>query len=340
MNIGPYQKDKLWMPPADLEEKANPHHELGDGQSVVVVPARLRARACRLPAARASRPGKSDPSSYAGSGGLLRRDRMDREARLVLAATSARSAFRITRTSSGASPNCSRLRSKRSCRGKDAPTSIATRRITAASSRWASSAIGRTQQRTICSVEPRSYNPDAFNNNMMWNSCATISIPSSGACAARAGTKIKVPLYSVGNWGGFAMHLRGNTEGFMRAASKHKKLRIHSGTHFHPFHSEEGRLDQLRWFDHWLKGIDTGIMDEPPVKLDIRTGGEHASRTSFASKTSGRSRARSGRSLSQVEREQQQKRKRRAEGELACDARRRESGSSTYSASPPSTKPA
>jgi putative CocE/NonD family hydrolase len=59
----------------------------------------------------------------------------------------------------------------------------------------------------------------------------------------------------------------------MRAASKHKKLRIHTGTHFHPFHSEEGRMDQLRWFDHWLKGIDTGIMEEPPVKLEIRTGG-------------------------------------------------------------------
>ena len=27
-------------------------------------------------------------------------------------------------------------------------------------------------------------------------------------------------------------------------------------------------MDQLRWFDYWLKGIDTGIMDEPPVKLD------------------------------------------------------------------------
>lgn len=25
MNISVYQKDKLWIPPADLEEKANPH---------------------------------------------------------------------------------------------------------------------------------------------------------------------------------------------------------------------------------------------------------------------------------------------------------------------------
>jgi putative CocE/NonD family hydrolase len=32
-------------------------------------------------------------------------------------------------------------------------------------------------------------------------------------------------------------------------------------------------MDLLRWFDHWLKGIDTGLMNEPPVKLEIRTGG-------------------------------------------------------------------
>jgi len=69
------------------------------------------------------------------------------------------------------------------------------------------------------------------------------------------------------------MHLRGNTEGYMLAASKHKKLRIHTGSHFHPFHAEEARMDQLRWFDYWLKGIDTGVMDEPPVKVEIRTGG-------------------------------------------------------------------
>ncbi len=85
--------------------------------------------------------------------------------------------------------------------------------------------------------------------------------------------KIKIPFYSAGNWSGMGLHLRGNTEGYLRAASKHKKLRIHAGTHYHPFYAEEARQDQLRFFDYWLKGIDTGIMDEPPVKLLIRTGG-------------------------------------------------------------------
>ena len=80
-------------------------------------------------------------------------------------------------------------------------------------------------------------------------------------------------FYRAGNWSGMGLHLRGNIEGYPRAASRHKKLRIHAGTHYHPFYSEEGRIDQLRFFDYWLKGIDTGIMREPPVKLLIRKGG-------------------------------------------------------------------
>ncbi|MBI2225579.1 MAG: CocE/NonD family hydrolase, partial [Betaproteobacteria bacterium] len=120
---------------------------------------------------------------------------------------------------------------------------------------------------------PRSYNPDSFHNDMMWQYMSHDLDSEYWRQSAAQWDKITLPVYSVGNWGGFSMHLRGNTEAYLNAASKHKKLRIHTGTHFHPFHSEEGRSDQLRWFDHWLKGMDTGIMDEPPVKLEIRTGG-------------------------------------------------------------------
>jgi uncharacterized protein len=85
--------------------------------------------------------------------------------------------------------------------------------------------------------------------------------------------KIDVPMFSVGNWSGMGLHLRGNTEAFMRAATEHKKLRIHLGSHVHPFYTEDGRRDQIRFFDYWLKGIDNGVMKEPPVKLAIRKGG-------------------------------------------------------------------
>jgi uncharacterized protein len=39
-----------------------------------------------------------------------------------------------------------------------------------------------------------------------------------------------------------------------------------------PFYQISWEL--LRWFDYWLKGIDTGIMDEPAVKIFIRNTGE------------------------------------------------------------------
>lgn len=70
------------------------------------------------------------------------------------------------------------------------------------------------------------------------------------------------------------MHLRGNTEGYLTAASKHKYLRIHSGDHITPFYSLEGRLEQMRFLEHWLRDVDTGVTREPPVKLAIRHGGD------------------------------------------------------------------
>jgi predicted acyl esterase len=114
--------------------------------------------------------------------------------------------------------------------------------------------------------------PDAFAINTLhfW---LRNSLDSGAFRASQAQwDKITLPMFSVGNWTGFGLHLRGNTEAFTRAASTHKKLRIHTGSHVHPFYTEDGRNDQLRFFDFWLKGIDNGVMDEPPVKLAIRKG--------------------------------------------------------------------
>ena len=81
---------------------------------------------------------------------------------------------------------------------------------------------------------------------------------------------IEVPLLSVANWGGVGMHLRGNIEGYLGAGSVHKRLRIHVGDHVRPFYTLEGRLEQKRFLDHWLKGLDTGLATEPPIRMAIR----------------------------------------------------------------------
>ncbi len=86
--------------------------------------------------------------------------------------------------------------------------------------------------------------------------------------------KITVPLLSPGNWGAFHMHLRGNVEGFVGVSSRHKRLFMFVGSHIGPFYTEWGMAEQLRFFDHWLKGLDNGAEQDAPVRLAIRHGTE------------------------------------------------------------------
>jgi predicted acyl esterase len=83
-------------------------------------------------------------------------------------------------------------------------------------------------------------------------------------------SKIDVPLLSSGNWGGHGLHLRGNTEGYVRCASKQKWLELHGLEHWTHFYTDYGRELQLRFFDHFLKGEDNGWDKEPPVLLNVR----------------------------------------------------------------------
>jgi predicted acyl esterase len=116
--------------------------------------------------------------------------------------------------------------------------------------------------------------PDTWHKNTLHH-WLTNNLDSGAFYGAQARWEdIKVPFLSVGNWTGMGLHLRGNTEAYMRSKSHHRKLRIHGGTHVHPYYSEDGRKDQLRFFDYWLKGVQNGVMDEPPVKLAIRKGND------------------------------------------------------------------
>src|SRR5262249_41120767 len=86
--------------------------------------------------------------------------------------------------------------------------------------------------------------------------------------------EIRVPLLSAGNWGGAGLHLRGNVEGYVGAGSQHKMMQVHVGDHVVPFYALEGRLLQLRFLEQFLRGVDTGITREPPIRLAIRDDGD------------------------------------------------------------------
>ncbi|HKA46369.1 MAG TPA: CocE/NonD family hydrolase [Burkholderiales bacterium] len=272
MTIGPYMKDKLWVPPPDLEEKPNPYMNWETVNPLWWCP---RGYALLRVDTRGSgkSPGKSDPSSYGEAVDAY--DCIEWVARrrwcngnVGTCGISYHAAFQWR--VAGLQPpslkaimpwegRADQYRDQAYHGGIFAMGFIA---------RWAN-----TNTALHLLGEPRSYNPDSFDNNLLWNYMSKDLDSEYWRLNSARWDRIEVPLYSVGNWGGSSLHLRGNTEGYMCAASGHKKLRIHTGTHFHAFYALEARIDQLRWFDYWLKGIDTGIMDEPPVKLEIRTGG-------------------------------------------------------------------
>jgi predicted acyl esterase len=93
---------------------------------------------------------------------------------------------------------------------------------------------------------------------------------------SRAGDmdKIVVPLLSCANWGGAGLHLRGNIEGFVNAASKKKWLEVHGGAHWAEFYTDYGVGIQKKFLGHFLKGEDTGWDKQPKVTMQLRRPGE------------------------------------------------------------------
>ena len=83
--------------------------------------------------------------------------------------------------------------------------------------------------------------------------------------------RITVPFLSSGNWGGSSLHLRGNVEAFVRAASRQKWLEVHGLEHWTEFYTDYGVTLQKRFFDRFLKGLDNGWDQQPKVMLRVRT---------------------------------------------------------------------
>jgi predicted acyl esterase len=270
LNLGPYQKDKLWVPPPALEEAANPHMNwetvnphwwVPRGYAAVRVDGRGSGKS----------PGQCEPWSHAES--------IDFYDAIEWAAAqpwcngnvglSGISYFAINQwlVANHQPPSLKAMIPWEGFADIYRDALYHGGILSLFMTNWFTAhllhhTLGRAAQHL----------PDGWQSNTLWHWLHN-NLDSGALRGAQAQwERITVPLLSVGNWTGFGLHLRGNTEAFMRAASRHKKLRIHNGSHVHPFYTEEGKQDQLRFFDHWLKGIDNGVMDEPPVKLAIRKG--------------------------------------------------------------------
>ncbi len=83
-------------------------------------------------------------------------------------------------------------------------------------------------------------------------------------------SKVRTPFLSTANWGGQGLHPRGNFEAFTQAASEQKWLEAHGLEHWTQFYTDYGARLQKRFFDHFLKGADSGWDRQPRVQLQIR----------------------------------------------------------------------
>jgi predicted acyl esterase len=76
--------------------------------------------------------------------------------------------------------------------------------------------------------------------------------------------KIKVPVYIVGK----CAHVAQGYWYLWKGIKGIKKLLVKpSGPEERPW--REDMEEVFRWFDYWLKGINTGVLDEPPIKIYV-----------------------------------------------------------------------
>lgn len=84
-------------------------------------------------------------------------------------------------------------------------------------------------------------------------------------------SKVTVPMYVGCCWGMYGLHLPAAFRAF-EAHPGPKKMFIGPPTYLdRPMYQLQ--YESLRWFDHWLKGIDTGMMEEPAIRLYMRPSG-------------------------------------------------------------------
>ncbi len=92
--------------------------------------------------------------------------------------------------------------------------------------------------------------------------------------AEAAAAAIDVPAYLGSGWYGYTYktHLLG-AQNWWRLLRAPRKLLLTGPAHLErPFHTLHDEV--LRWHDYWLKGIDNGVLDDPPVRYWVMGANE------------------------------------------------------------------
>lgn len=90
------------------------------------------------------------------------------------------------------------------------------------------------------------------------------------AARARPLEQIQVPALICGSFSDHNLHSWGSFEGFRRIGSQHAWLYTHRGPKWATYYSADALAVQAQFFDHFLAGQDTGILQRPPVRIEVR----------------------------------------------------------------------
>jgi predicted acyl esterase len=89
----------------------------------------------------------------------------------------------------------------------------------------------------------------------------------------------EIPAYLGACWGIYGLHLPGAFRSWENWSGP-KMMTIGPPVYLdRPLY--QYAYESLRWFDYWLKGIETGIMEDPPIKLFIVGTGEWKTTTEW-----------------------------------------------------------
>jgi predicted acyl esterase len=84
---------------------------------------------------------------------------------------------------------------------------------------------------------------------------------------------IQLPMLVCGSFSDHLLHTRGSFEALRRAGSRQKWLYTHRDGKWCAYYSDDATQTRIRFFDHFLKGLQNGWDEQPAVRLAITEAG-------------------------------------------------------------------